>query len=254
METALNIKRDICGLFEVYADEQSVQRIVTPLEYSGSNDRVVVRVRPSDGGYRIDESGDAALYSTLNGGDVESIFVDRWAADLRLNSPVHFDSDESLCAFAKDERLVVPYVFRVAEAAQQLFAIATSKTDRKGTSDFKAQLAAIITEVAASIGLVADTDVELPIAGGLRADHVLRSKRPLIVIAASTPARLLEAEVIHMQYRAESKPGMVLAIAESQEAVGKRQFERAGYYTGRTVVFSQNSLASMLAAEVRADH
>jgi hypothetical protein len=46
----------------------------------------------------------------------------------------------------------------------------------------------------------------------------------------------------------------VLAIAESQEAVGKRQFERAGYYTGRTVVFSQTSLAGMLAAEATGSH
>lgn len=52
-----DLKRAICSLFEVYADEDGVQRIVTPLEYPGSNDRIVVRVRQSgDGqGFKIDE-------------------------------------------------------------------------------------------------------------------------------------------------------------------------------------------------------
>jgi hypothetical protein len=41
-----DIKRSICSLFEVYAGEKGVQRIVTPIEYAGTSDRVVVRIRP----------------------------------------------------------------------------------------------------------------------------------------------------------------------------------------------------------------
>ena len=61
----------------------------------------------------------------------------------------------------------------------------------------------------------------------------LTTPRPLIVIAASSAARLLEAEVIHMQYLYTQQPGFVLAIAESEQAVGKKQFKRANFYTGK---------------------
>lgn len=133
-----DLKRAICSLFEVHADEGGVQRIVTPLEYSGSNDQIVVRVRPSDDGqgFVIDENGEAAFYASLNGGDVESEAVGRWAAEISLASPVEFTEDEKISVFASDERLIAPYIFRVAEAAQQLHAIATSRADRH-TSDFK---------------------------------------------------------------------------------------------------------------------
>lgn len=38
-------------------------------------------------------------------------------------------------------------------------------------------------------------------------DHVIDHATPLIVIAASSAARLLEAEVIHMQYLYTQQPG-----------------------------------------------
>ena len=90
------------------------------------------------------------------------------------------------------------------------------------------------------------SDVELPIAGGLKADHVIDTKTPLIVVTATSPTRLLEAEIIFMQYRADGKPGYILAVAESQGAVGKKQFERANYYTHKTVVFEQNLLRQVI--------
>lgn len=248
MEVGLNLKRSICSLFDVHEDVGGVQRIVTPLEFVGSGDNIVVRVRPCKGGYSVDENGDAALYASLSGGDVETDMIARWAEELGQHSPVEFGPDETLRAFAQDDRLIAPYVFRVAEAAQQLHALATSRADRK-VSDFKDRVASIIVDAASRLGLEHSSDVELPIAGGLRADHVLRAKKPLIVIAAASATRLLEAEVIYMQYRAENMTGTVLAIAESQAAVGRKQFERAGYYTNRTVVFSPSALQQLVTAE-----
>ncbi len=49
-----------------------------------------------------------------------------------------------------------------------------------------------------------------------------------------------------MQYRSEKKPGYVLAIAEDQQSVGKRQFERANYYTDKTVIFNPDSLRQLV--------
>ena len=58
-------------------------------------------------------------------------------------------------------------------------------------------------------------NVVQPIAGGLEAD-------------------LLEAEVIHMQHRYTAQRGFVLAVAESEKVVNKKQFHRANYYMGKT--------------------
>lgn len=246
-----DLKRAICSLFEVHVDEGGVQRVVTPLEYSGSNDSIVVRVRPaSDGqGFVIDENGDAAFYASLNGGDIESDAVCRWADDLAAISPVEFTGDEKISAFASDERLVAPYIFRVAEAAQQLHAIATARVERQA-SDFKDRITQVVKEIAAEFELKYQSEVELPIAGGLKADHVLGEHKPLIIIAATSSTRLLEAEVIYMQYRADNKPGYVLAIAENQAAVGKKQYERAAYYTNKSVIFDQVALSKLIQSEV----
>ncbi|MBK5205470.1 MAG: hypothetical protein JJD98_08680 [Polaromonas sp.] len=246
-----DLKRAICSLFEVHADENGVQRVVTPLEYPGSSDQIVVRVRPlGEGrGFSIDENGEAAFYAGLNGGDVESEAVLRWAEELLTHSPVEFKDDETISVFAGNEQLIAPYIFRVAEAAQQLHAIATARADRR-ENDFKDRVKQIVQEIASEAHLICNSDVELPIAGGLKADHVLGTKKPLIVIAATSPTRLLEAEVIYMQYRAENKPGYVLAVAESQTTVGKKQYERAAYYTNKAVIFNSDAFGKLLSNEL----
>lgn len=247
-----DIKRAICSLFEVHSDDGDVQRIVTPLEYPSTNDQIIVRVRPSEDGksYVIDENGEAAFYSSLNGGDVESELIERWAEDLKLCSPVEFTEDEVLRAVANDDRLIAPYIFRVAEAAQQLNAIATSKADRKD-NDFKERVKAIISGIATELNIQYQSEVELSIAGGLKADHVLGKSNPLLIIVATSSTRLLEAEVIYMQYRAENMQGKILAIAESQTSVGKKQFERAAYYTDKTVIYNENALAKFISNEAQ---
>lgn len=249
MEVTTDLKRAICSLFEVHADEGGMQRIVTPLQYTGSGDHVVVRVRPKPGGWQIDDSGDTALNASLSGGDIESELVTRWTSEL-TGDPVEFDADEELCAFADDERLIVPYVFRVAEAAQRLHALATAKAERK-QSDFKRQVAAIVSGIVEALGVSVYADHPLPIVGDMRADYYFPTNgAPLVLIAANTPTRLLEAEVIHMQYQHERKPANVVAIAESQAAVGRQQFERAAYFTSRTVAFSPTGLQHLLNQEL----
>ena len=253
MVVTADIKRAICSLFEVHTDENGVQRVITPLEYPSTSDQIVVRVRPSQDGnsYVIDENGEAAFYSSLNGGDVESDIIERWAEELQEVSPVKFTDDEMLTATTKDERLIAPYIFRVAEAAQQLNAIATSKVDRKD-NDFKDRVNSIISSIATKLDIQHKSEVELPIAGGLKADHVLGSdNNPMLIIVATSSTRLLEAEVIYMQYRAEKKQGKVIAIAENQTSVGKKQFERAAYYTDKTVVYDENALGNFISSEAQ---
>lgn len=253
MELIPDVKRAICSLFEVYEDERGVQRIVTPLEYPGSGDKVVVRVRPRSGSLQIDENGEAALFASMQGGDVSSESVARWSEELELTTKLQFD-DEVIKALVTDPNMVAPYIIHVAAASQQLFALATSQKERN-PSDFKDQVAQIVKEVCTAIKVPVQHDVELPIAGGLEADHLIGdmanpSTIPLIVIAASSPTRLLEAEIIHMQYRYTQQKGFVLAVAETEKIVGKKQFHRANYYTGKTVEFSAYDFGQLLREQV----
>ncbi|SAL40298.1 hypothetical protein AWB74_01568 [Caballeronia arvi] len=242
------LKRTVCALFEVHEDTRDVYRIVTPLEYAGTGDRVVVRVRMRNGAFSIDENGEACLCASMIGGDVESAAIEQWSQNLSQLSPARLDDDEVIRATTTDERLVVPYVFRVAEAAQQLCGVATSRVERRSGSDFKGRLSRTIVEIAEEFDLKYDSEVELPISGKFMADHVVQTPTPSIVIAAMSDTRLLEGELIHMQYREANKPGHVLAIAESQLTVGKAQFERANYYTWKTVVFDARNLRSLIAS------
>ncbi|WP_061122056.1 hypothetical protein [Caballeronia catudaia] len=242
------LKRTICALFEVHEDARDVYRIVTPLEYAGTGDRVVVRVRIRNGAFSIDENGEACLCASMIGGDVESGAVEQWSQGLSQYSPARLCDDEVIRATTTDERLVVPYVFRVAESAQQLYGVATSRAERRSGSDFKGRLSRTIGEIAEEFDLKHHSEVELPISGKFMADHVIETPTPSIVIAAMSDTRLLEGELIHMQYREAKKPGHVLAIAESQSTVGKAQFERANYYTWKTVVFDARNLRSLIAS------
>ncbi len=61
MELKANLKAAICALFDVHEDEGGTQRVVTPLEFPGSRDQVVVRVRPRGTHWEIDENAEASL-------------------------------------------------------------------------------------------------------------------------------------------------------------------------------------------------
>lgn len=246
MVIASDIKKRICSLFEVIDDEAGVQRVITPLAFSAGGDFIVVRVRPNpDGSFLIDENGEAAMLATMSGGDTESDAVVRWADELRLASPVSYQ-DELLSATAHSESEIAPLIFRVADAAQQLFALAVTRLSRQ-TNDFKARVAQVFEAASHELDFSYQKDVELPIAGGMQADFYIPAQRPLIVIAASSLPRLLEAEIIHMQYQLSKLPGTVVAVAESQNAVGKKQFERANYYTDKTVSFDANNMRQLIA-------
>jgi hypothetical protein len=232
-------------------DQEAVKRVVTPISLGASGDAVVVRVRPlGDGTYQVDENGEAALYSSMCGGDIETDTVSRWLEEARGTQSISFDG-EVLSLTAKTEGEVAVGILRIAQAADQLFAISTSRAVRQ-ESDFKLRLAKVLEEAAAEYAFTYDSDVELPIAGGMHADFVVHAERPMIVIAANSVTRLLEAEVIHMQYQLLKRREIVVAVAESQAAVGKKHFERANYYTDKTVSFDPMNLRAMLGQHVQA--
>lgn len=135
-------------------------------------------------------------------------------------------------------------------AAQQLYALATAHKEREA-SDFKEQVAQIVTEVCKALSVPVQHKARLPISGDLEADHLIGDDtNPIIVISATSAKRLLEAEVIHMQFLLTKTPGFVLAVAESHKAVGVKQFNRANYCTGKTVQFNPVDFAQLLRGQV----
>jgi hypothetical protein len=254
MELNPSLKSAICALFEVVEDQQGVQRVITPLEYAGTQDKVVVRVRPRNGYYQIDENGESAFYANMHGGDTDSETINRWAEELSQHSGktgLTFNEDETITAQVTDPQLVAPTIFHVAAASQQLYALATAHKERS-SSDFKARLAAVVNEVCTKLHVPVIHDAVLPIGGGdWMADHLIGDLTneihpPLIVIAATSATRLLEAEVIHMEYRLRKRRGFVLAVAENSKIVGVKQFNRANYHTGKTVEFSEYDLGQLM--------
>ncbi len=250
MELVLDLKQAMCALFEVHADSQTVQRVVTPLEYPGSNDKVVVRVRQRGDHVQIDENGEAAMYASMSGGELEGDNISRWAKEAMNHFRIEYTDDEVLRAQVHDARLIAPTLFHIAAAAQQLYALATAHKERE-ISNFKAELSAVVQEVCSRQGIALRQNAELPIAGGMQADHLLGADdNPLIIIAATSATRLLEAQLIHMQYKLTKQPGFVLAVAEDVKSVGITQFKRANYYTGKTVEFNRHDFGQLLQGQL----
>lgn len=246
MNACTDLQHDICALFDVSKAENGGWSVVTPMQYTGSNDHVVVHIKPVQTGWELHDNGDAVLNANLLGFDTGTDAMDRWIDDLPGNSPVKFSHDsERLTASTTDGRLLAPYVFRVAEAAQQMFAISTQRHDRR-SNNLREQVSEVVAEVARLMQKSVVFDAELPIAGDLKADVVVEGGSPLIVIAATSVARLMEAELIFMQMRHKKMPGFVLAIAENPQAVGRKQFDRANFYTDKTVSFDRPHLFDLI--------
>jgi len=250
----MNIKQQICDLFEVYSDKAGVTRVVTPLEYAGSGDKIVVRVRPGqNGGYVVDENGEAVFNAMMAGGDISSAPVSRWLEEFHHKGPVFFDeSDERLYALFSREEQAAPCIFRVAQAAQRLHAVATARVaePERPSEIFRKQVKELMVAVATQLNIPINHEVTLPIAGDFKADHVIESGTPLLIITAISDARLLEAEVICMQYRADQRRAHIWAIADKQSTVGQQQFERANYYMDKALIFQQDSLRQLLIQEM----
>lgn len=248
MKVQTDIKQRICGLFEVTETGDGGWCVVTPLQYSGSNDHVVIHIQATDAGWRLHDNGDAILNANLLGFDTDTDALARWVSELDEQGPVSYDAEsELLCANTHHDNLLAPYLFRVAEAALGLFTTATQRSERR-TSHFKTQLQEVVSSIALGLNVPMASEVELPIAGGLTADFVFEGTNPLIIVAATSTARLLEAEIIFMQYRHQKMPGFVLAIAENAQAVGRKQFDRANFYTGKTVGFDRAHLPELIKA------
>ena len=131
MKVQTDIKQRICGLFEVTRTEDGGWCVVTPMQYTGSNDHVVVYIQQTANGWLLHDNGDAVLNANLLGFDTGTDALERWASDLNDHGPVCYDTEtELLSASTNNHNLLAPYLFRVAETALGLFAIVTQRSQQ----------------------------------------------------------------------------------------------------------------------------
>lgn len=109
----------------------------------------------------------------------------------------------------------------------------------------------IVQEVARDAGVEYRQDVPVDESGSLMVDVYIASPTPLMVVAATSIQRLMEAEIIWLDAAHRREPAYVLATVESAQAVGISQYTRANYYTDKTVEFASPALRNLVSSRLQ---
>ena len=227
---------DLCKDFSVKTTAEGIC-VVTPFSYD-DGDAIVVFVRPQgDEEYVIDDNGEAATRLMFEGLDLEVGTIQSWLFNLSRLHGIDWNKDsESLSTVCK-KPLLERRILAIAEASAQMQALASLRRDYQ-KSNFKQAIINILQEIQLETRIEAKYNIPVDSAKQLFADAYFLSTPPLIIIAANNAERLLEAELIWSNARRENDPSFVLAVVETTASVGARQFQRANYYTDKTVELS----------------
>ncbi len=239
---------DWSRLFEIRKTQSpNVELVKTPLEFPGTNDQVVVRVRKSPNGFLVDDGGDAEWFIETSGFSLEAASVETSKKHLHETLGVEFNDDFVLFQRVEKEALLPMAVIRVAQAAVAFYEVASNRLERK-EGRFRNELKEALREVASEDGFEVSEDCAIDELQGQKADYRLTKKalkQPIYVFAASDKARLLEAQ---LAFLALDREVPVIAIAESQEKVGRRNFERAGYFTTKCLAYDKGAMRDLVAS------
>lgn len=243
-------KLDLCSLFSVTKNvEGDVSLVETPLVFPGTDDKVVIRVRPKEQGFRIDDGGDTEWFTSIAGYDIDSASGRAVCEQNEECFSILLDENGVLYTNIDDSDGLALGVLRLAQASISLFSAVTSRRERI-PSQFKDDLRIILKEAVDESLFSLEENVEIPETHGQKADYRLGRKsdsnKITYIFAASDKARVLEAELAFLQMHQSNVSGSVLLIVENQEKVGKETFERAGYYTSRSVVFNESGLKELI--------
>ena len=219
----------LCGAFQIDQEDDTFL-VRTPFGVD-FNDDLVVRVRPDGQAWRVDDNGDTLLALALAGSAPDSERVAELAPDVEFD-----DGDGSLIARPENPTDIAAAVFAVAGAALRVHGACRPRL-RPAPNDFRERVLAALSEVAAETGVVLRLDQVVEEAGSLVADAVMGESSPLLVIAASTVERLMEAELIYLRRKISNTPGFVCAVVPSAKAIGQKHYSRANYYTDKALEF-----------------
>ena len=238
---------EICKRFDwIGTDDHG--RLITPWHYD-DGDRVVIFAQREDTHWRVDDNGEGLFRLAAAGIDPESpaVLARLDAFPALLGVRVEEDGETLSARSVHLEQAA----FAVAEASSQIMALACLRRARP-VSDFRERVVKVVQAAATSLGVEARLDVPVDESLSLRADVYILSRVPLIVIAATSAQRLMEAEIIWLDAARRQERAYVLATVEDARAVGINQYTRANYYTDKTVEFTgAKALGELVAHQLR---
>lgn len=225
-------------------------RIITPWRYD-DGDQVVIFATRTEAGWKLDDNGESLFRLAAAGVDPESDRVKARLAAFPSLLGVRLDDDgESLCAEATQATFEQTAI-AVAEASAQIQALSVLRQIRQ-VSDFRERVMSIVEEVARAAGIETRSNVPADESQTLFTDVYVCSPTPLLIIAATTPKRLMEAEMIWLDAARRQDHVYVLATVESAQSIGLSQYTRANYYTDKTVEFTApKALGDLIAKQMR---
>lgn len=228
------MKPDLCQDFEVFPDNGG-WRVITPWRY-GDRDRIVIWAVPKDGGWRVDDNGEAAFRMTLDGGDLDSHRVRAWLSSVPAMLGAHWNPDEQRLEALSDEKKLASSIHAVAEVSALLGSLSLAREART-SSTFKDEVISMLREVSQETGIEARFDIPLDQRQVLMADCLFLSERPLAIIVAGSVERLLEAELAWSEARRTGDQTRIVAVTEGDGAIPRRRIDQAQFFTDKTLPF-----------------
>jgi hypothetical protein len=208
--------------------------VETPFKYY-DHDSVVVFGRNQGGNrFRVSDNGDAAERLSFDGVDVGSERIGRWLAEAKAHFGIEWDAEGQEFWVECDASELASTVFRIAEAATQLQAMTVTRESHR-ESTFKSEMLSILREVAREANV--DMRFDVPVVSHFIADALFLTEKPLAIVLAPTKDRLMEAELMWSTIQRTGDPTVVYAVVESVEKVGRKEHERAAFYTDKVLPF-----------------
>ncbi|MDZ7652884.1 MAG: DUF1828 domain-containing protein [Burkholderiaceae bacterium] len=242
------MKPDFCKDF-VWKQTAEGGLTVTPWRYD-DGDKIVVYARRTPMGWRLDDNGEAALRLSMDGIDVDGERAQARIKACELSLGVRWDESDDALYLDATEVTFESGALAVAEAAAQLAGLGALRQDR-AVSDFKARVLELVKAVAKEAQIEFRADVPVDESQTIVADAWLASARPLLVFAANSTQRLLEAEIAWLDAKRRSEPTFVLALVEDAKQIGLKNYTRANYYTDKTVEFASTlAVADLLKGQI----
>ena len=122
---------DLKSWFSVTPSSDPAMTLVrTLLEYPGTNDNVVVRIRKTQQGFVVDDGGDVEWFVTAGGGSLQTTVVKKVLKYCRAAFDVEMQEDGKLVLRPIDEADVNRAVVQVAQTAISVFSAAMAESEK----------------------------------------------------------------------------------------------------------------------------
>ena len=233
------MKPELCEQFGVRQTATGFL-VETPFLYADNDHIVIFADLQDDGRYRLSDNGEAAERLAFDGIDPALGRISQWLAECRNMRGIQWDEAEQELWMMVQERSMAAAIFTMAECAAQLQAMTALRTTRLA-SDLKARVIEILRDASKETGVPIKLDVPILSGNPFTVDAYFVLKRPLALIVAGTRERLLEAELIWFAAKREGDPTQIYAVVDDHRSVGRKEMQRAAYFTDKVLPFKGHS-------------